>query len=59
MSNTASQTDSSGVGGFIRIPPGFVEITGVTQDGVRVGRVGVQASATFTTYTTLMPTPGL
>jgi hypothetical protein len=59
ISNTASQTDSTGVGGFIRIPPGFVEVTGVTQDGVTVGKVGVQANATFVTYTVLTPTPGL
>jgi hypothetical protein len=59
ISNTASQTDATGVGGFIRIPPGFVEVTGVTQDGVVVGKVGVYASGTSVTYTVLTPTAGL
>jgi hypothetical protein len=59
LSNTASQTDSSGVGGFIRIPPGFVEITGVNREGLPLAKVGVQASATFTTLTVLAPSPAL
>jgi hypothetical protein len=57
LSNTAASTDSSGIGGFIRIPPGFVEITGVSREGVRVAKVGVQANATFATLTVLVPTP--
>jgi hypothetical protein len=59
LSNTASQTDSSGIGGFIRIPPGFVEITGVNGDAVPLAKVGVQANATFTTLTVLAPSPML
>lgn len=55
ISNTATQTDASGVGGFIRIPPGFVEITGVGGDGTPLGKVGVQANPTFVTYTVLAP----
>lgn len=55
LSNTATQTDAMGVGGFIRIPPGFVEITAVTQDGVPVAKVGAQAHAEFVTYTVLAP----
>jgi hypothetical protein len=55
ISNTATQTDATGVGGFIRIPPGFVEVTAVTQEGVPVGKVGVQASPVFVTYTVLAP----
>jgi hypothetical protein len=57
ISNTASQTDSDGIGGFIRIPPGFVEITGVDADGVPVSKVGLQATAGFVTLTTLPPSP--
>jgi len=57
ISNTAIQTDASGVGGFIRIPPGFVEITGISSDGDPLGKVGVQANPTFVTYTVLAPTP--
>lgn len=55
ISNTATQTDASGVGGFVHIPPGFVEITAVTQDGVPVAKVGVQSSSVFVTYTVLAP----
>jgi hypothetical protein len=55
LSNTATETDASGVAGFIHIPPGFVEITGVNREGVPVAKVGVQASPTFVTYTVLAP----
>lgn len=57
ISNTAAETDSSGVGGFIRIPPGFVEVTGLHRDGLSVGEVGVQTNPAFVTYTVLAPTP--
>lgn len=57
LSNTATQTDAAGVGGFIRIPPGFVEITGVDADGVPMAKVGVQASSGFVTLTVLAPSP--
>jgi hypothetical protein len=57
ISNTAHQTDPSGVGGFIRIPPGFVEVTGVSNEGAPLGKVGVQTNATFVTYTVLAPSP--
>lgn len=59
LSNTASKTDADGIGGFIRIPPGFVEITGVDGDGVPMSKVGVQASAGFVTLTVLAPSPVL
>jgi len=55
LSNTATETDASGIAGFIHIPPGFVEITGVNRDGVPVAKVGVQASPAFVTYTVLSP----
>jgi hypothetical protein len=57
ISNTVTETDASGVGGFIRIPPGFVEITGLNRTAMAIGEVGVQASANFATYTVLVPTP--
>jgi hypothetical protein len=57
ISNTVTETDASGVGGFIRIPPGFVEITGLNRTATAIGEVGVQASANFATYTVLVPTP--
>jgi hypothetical protein len=55
LSNTATKTDASGVGGFIHIPPGFVEITGLDAEGVPVAKVGVQVSPVFVTYTVLAP----
>jgi hypothetical protein len=55
LSNTATETDASGVGGFIHIPPGFVEVTGRNADGVAVAKVGVQVSPVFVTYTVLAP----
>ncbi len=58
ISNTVSETDASGVGGFIRIPPGFVEVTGLNRDAEPVAEVGVQANPAFVTYTVLAPAPG-
>jgi hypothetical protein len=55
LSNTATATDESGVGGFIHIPPGFVEITGRTKEGIAVAKVGVQVNPVFVTYTVLAP----
>lgn len=55
LSSSARQTDSSGIGGFIRIPPGFVTVTGVNSEGAPVAKVGVQATANFTTLTVLAP----
>lgn len=57
ISNTATQTDAAGIGGFIRVPPGFVEITGVDADGVPVSKAGLQASDGFVTLTVLPPSP--
>jgi hypothetical protein len=57
LSNSASQTDASGIGGFIRIPPGFVTVTGYNSEGVPVAKVGVQVNATFATLTVLAPSP--
>jgi hypothetical protein len=57
ISNTVSETDASGIGGFIRIPPGFVEITGLNRSSLPIGEVGVQANPVFVTYTVLAPTP--
>lgn len=55
LSNTATETDASGIGGFIQIPPGFVEITGINRDGVPVAKVGVQSNPDFVTFTVLAP----
>jgi hypothetical protein len=57
LSNTATTTDSSGVGGFILIPPGFVEVTARNGVGDPLGKIGVQANPLFVTLTVLAPTP--
>jgi hypothetical protein len=55
ISNTALETDSTGAGGFIRIPPGFVEISAVNREGATIGTVGVLSRASFVSYTVLVP----
>lgn len=55
LSNTATETDPAGLGGFIRVPPGFVEVSGTTEDGLPAGEVGVQTYLPFVTYTVLSP----
>lgn len=55
ISNTAAETDASGVGGFIRIPPGFIEVKGINREGKVIGEVGALASPTFATYGVLVP----
>jgi hypothetical protein len=49
------ETDSSGIGGFIRVPAGFVNVTGVNEQGESVGILGVQARLNFVTYSVLVP----
>jgi hypothetical protein len=56
VSSVATQTDTSGVGGFVRVPPGFVSVVGYTAGGVAIGSVGVQSMPSALTYTTLTPT---
>jgi hypothetical protein len=55
VSGGATRTDSSGVGGFIGVPPGFVTVVGYNQAGTQVGEVGLQAAASVLTYGTLTP----
>lgn len=55
VSATATRTDSTGIGGFIRVLPGFVSVTGYNSDAVAIGEIGVQTSASTLTYSTLSP----
>jgi hypothetical protein len=59
LSNSATTTDASGIGGFILIPPGFVNFTAMNGDGETLGKVGVQADPAFVTLTVLAPSPVL
>jgi hypothetical protein len=55
VSSSATQTDSTGVGGFVGVPPGFVTVTGYNAEGVAIGEIGLQAAASILTYGTLSP----
>jgi len=56
VSSVATQTDASGIGGFVRVPPGFVSVTGYLADATAIGGIGVQSISSVLTYTTLIPT---
>lgn len=55
VSGSASRTDATGVGGFVRVPPGFVSVLGYTGDSIAVGQIGVQTAASTLTYSALVP----
>lgn len=56
VSNSVTRTDSTGIGGFVRVPPGFVSVVGYNSDGVAIGEIGVQAAPSTLTYSALFPT---
>jgi hypothetical protein len=60
ISKATSQTDESGLGGFVRVPAGFAGVVGLTTPGValppqRIGEIGVQVAPFTITYSTLVP----
>lgn len=59
--SAAMQTDESGVGGYIHVPAGFVEVSGsvFAPDQVlrRVGEVGLQVKPFTISYAMLAPSP--
>lgn len=57
VSDTILETDSSGIGGFVGVPPGFAEVTGYNSDFERVGEIGVQSAPFTMTYSALVPSP--
>lgn len=57
VTTSASHTDATGVGGFVRVPPGFVSVVGYTSDSVAIGEIGVQSAASTLTYSALFPSP--
>jgi hypothetical protein len=61
ISSTATQTDSSGLGGIINVPSGFVSVEGTigNDDGTRrrMGAFGVQVTPFNISYSTLSPSP--
>ena len=57
-STKQSQTDDSGRGGLLNLPPGSVTLTGrVAATGQEVGTLSVFARAGELTYTALVPAP--
>jgi hypothetical protein len=59
VSDTAMETDASGVGGLIRVPSGFVQIQGVNSDGLVIGQIGVQSAPSVLTYSVMVPSSSM
>ena len=57
LSNSLAETDATGVGAFVGVPPGFVDVLGSTDGSGEVGGVGVQVSRLSISYATLAPAP--
>lgn len=57
LSDSLDETDETGVGAFVGVPPGFVDVLGSARDAGTVGGVGVQVSRLSISYATLAPTP--
>jgi hypothetical protein len=59
VSNTVGQTDQSGIGGFIGVPIGFAEVSGIlaTNPATQIGNIGVQLAPFTITYSALVPSP--
>lgn len=55
VSDTSMETDESGIGGFVGVPPGFAEVVGYNSDNERIGKIGVQAFPFTMTYTFMVP----
>lgn len=49
------QTDATGIGLFIGLPEGFVNVVARDSEGTKVGSVGAFVAASSTSYTTLAP----
>jgi len=57
VSDTNLQTDDSGIGGFLGVPPGFAEVQGYNRRYQKVGVIGVQTEPFTVTYSALAPEP--
>lgn len=55
LSDSLSETDATGVGGFVGVPPGFVDVLGFAGDRNAIGGVGIQVSRLSISYATLAP----
>lgn len=57
VSSSVGRTDATGIGGFVRVPPGFVSVIGHNSDSVAIGEIGVQAAPSTLTYSAIIPSP--
>jgi hypothetical protein len=57
LTASVSETDATGMGGFVGVPPGFADVEAYNADNERIGAVGVQVSAGTISYASLVPLP--
>jgi hypothetical protein len=57
LTASVSETDATGMGGFVGVPPGFADVEAYNAENERVGAVGVQVSAGTISYASLVPLP--
>lgn len=57
LTASVTETDATGMGGFVGVPPGFADVEAYNADDERVGGVGVQVSAGTISYASLVPSP--
>jgi hypothetical protein len=57
VSDTTRETDGTGVGGFLGVPIGLAQVSGVVGQSQVVGSVGVRTAPFTMTYTVLVPAP--
>lgn len=57
LTTNVAETDATGMGGFVGVPPGFADVEAYNSDNERVGGVGVQVSAGTISYASLVPAP--
>ena len=59
VSNTVTETDSNGIGGFIGVPSGFIGVEGFTGESMgttrSIGKLGVQVTSFTISYSTMVP----
>lgn len=57
LSNDSSLTDLTGMGAFIGLQPGFVNVTAHDAAGARIGAIGVRVAPFTITQSLLLPSP--
>jgi hypothetical protein len=55
LTASASETDATGLGGFMGVPPGFADVEAYNAEEELVGAVGVQIVARSISYASLVP----